>query len=86
MKASIEERKTRINIQIPSDLKVRLKKISERERMNVTTFIRKSIEEKLSVMERAEFEAKMKQAYIELAQENLAISEEFKFVDAENLD
>lgn len=86
MKALIKEDKARINIQIPLDLKARLKSISKKQGMNVTTFIRKSIEEKLSTMEKAYLETKMKEAYLELAQENLAISEEFKFVDAENLD
>ncbi|HID27931.1 MAG TPA: ribbon-helix-helix protein, CopG family [Methanosarcinales archaeon] len=86
MKGTTEKEKTRINIQIPSNLKARLRKISKRERMNMTTFVRKSIEERLSVLERAEFEAKMKEAYLELAQENLAISEDFKFVEGENLD
>ena len=86
MKALIKEDRARINIQIPLDLKARLKSISKKQGMNVTTFIRKSIEEKLSTMEKAYLEAKMKEAYLELAQENLAISEEFKFVDAENLD
>ena len=51
----------------------------------VSTLVRESIEEKLEQIEKKIFEEKMKCAYRELAQENLKISEDFKYVDTENL-
>ena len=43
------------------------------------------IEEKLEQIEKKIFVEKMKQAYQGLAHENLKISEDFKYVDTENL-
>jgi hypothetical protein len=51
----------------------------------VSTLVRESIEEKLNEIEKRIFEEKMKCAYQALAQENLKISEDFKYVDSENL-
>jgi hypothetical protein len=39
----------------------------------------------LDAIEKRIFEEKMKSAYQALAQENLKISEDFKYVDSENL-
>jgi hypothetical protein len=47
--------------------------------------VRESIEEKLNQIEKDVFEEKMKRAYLDLAHENLEISNDFQFVDAENL-
>jgi len=47
--------------------------------------VRKSIEEKLKQIDKKIFEEKMKTAYKELAQKHLNISEDFRYVDAENL-
>jgi hypothetical protein len=47
--------------------------------------VRESIEEKLNQIEKDIFEEKMKRAYLDLADENLEISNVFQFVDAENL-
>jgi len=50
----------------------------------VSTLVRESIEEKIEQIEEKIFEEKMKRAYQELTQENLKISEDFKYVDSEN--
>jgi ribosomal protein L29 len=50
----------------------------------VSVLVRESIEEKLKQIEKKIFEERMKQAYLGLAQENLEISREFKYVDTEH--
>ncbi len=47
--------------------------------------MRESIEEKLIQLDKRDFEKRMKAAYQDLAEENINISEEFEFSDAENL-
>ena len=47
--------------------------------------VRESIEEKIKQTEKRMFEEEMKQAYLDLAQENLEISKDFEHIDAENL-
>jgi hypothetical protein len=47
--------------------------------------VRESIEEKIAQINRRILEEKMKAAYQGLAEENLRVSEEFKYSDAENL-
>ena len=56
-----------------------------RQGKKVSAFVRESIEEKLIQLERQDFENRMKTAYQDLAEENINISEDFKFSDAENL-
>jgi predicted DNA-binding protein len=77
--------KVRINIQLPADMRERLLQASYREGKKISVFVRESIEEKINRLERLVFEEQMKTAYQDLAEENLEISEEFKFADAENL-
>ena len=48
-------------------------------------FIRETIEEKLRQMDRQNFEVQLKAAYQGLAEENILISNDFKYTDAENL-
>jgi predicted DNA-binding protein len=75
----------RLNIQITPDLKRKLAEVSTREGKKISVLVRESIEENLKRIERKVFEEKMKQAYVDLSQENLDVSEDFKYVDAENL-
>ncbi|MBU0543807.1 MAG: hypothetical protein KKH97_00485 [Proteobacteria bacterium] len=79
------QEKVRINIQLPAEIKDKLFKASSRQGKKVSAFVRESIEEKLTRLDRQDFENRMKAAYQDLAEENLNISEEFKFSDAENL-
>ena len=81
----IHAKKAKLNVQISSELKERLSQVSAFQAKKVSTLVRESIEEKLDRIEKELFEEKMKRAYQELAQENMERSEDFKYVDTENL-
>ena len=85
MQPNLQPKKARLNIQISLELKSKLSKLSAFQGKKVSTLVRESIEEKLEQIDKKIFEEKMKQAYQDLAQENLIISEDFKYVDTENL-
>jgi predicted DNA-binding protein len=85
MQPSLQPKKARLNVQISSKLKNRLSQMSAFQGKKVSVLVRESIEEKLEQIDRKIFEEKMMCAYQELAQENLKISEDFKYVDSENL-
>ena len=85
MQPKLQPNKVRLSIQIPSELKSKLSQLSVFQGKKVSVLVRESIEEKLEEIEKVILEEKMKQAYQALAQENLKISEDFKYVDSENL-
>lgn len=85
MRTNLQAKKSRLSIQISSEIKNKLSRASALEGKKLSTLVRESIEEKLEQIEKKRFEEEMKSAYQELAQENLEISEDFKYVDAENL-
>ena len=85
MHPKLQPNKVRLSIQIPSELKSKLSQLSVFQGKKVSVLVRESIEEKLEEIEKMILEEKMKQAYQALAQENLKISEDFKYVDSENL-
>jgi len=75
----------RLNLIVPIELKRKLAKTAAGQGKKVSALVRESIEEKLAQIERALFEEKMRDAYLEMAEENLSTIEEFKYADAENL-
>ena len=85
MQPSLQSKKARLNVQISSELKSRLSQLAAFQGKKVSVLVRESIEEKLEQIDKKIFEEKMSCAYQELAQENLKISEDFKYVDSENL-
>jgi predicted DNA-binding protein len=85
MQPRLQPKKVRLNVQISAELKGKLSQLSAVQGKKVSTLVRESIEEKLNEIEKRIFEEKMKCAYQALAQENLKISEDFKYVDSENL-
>jgi len=85
MQGNLQPKKVRLNVQISSELKSKLSQLSAFQGKKVSTLVRESIEEKLTQIDKKIFEEKMKRAYQELTQENLKISEDFKYVDTENL-
>jgi len=85
MQANLQPKKVRLNVQISSELKRKLSQLSAFQGKKVSTLVRESIEEKLEQIDKKIFEEKMKRAYQGLTQENLKISEDFKYVDTENL-
>ena len=85
MQPKLQPSKVRLSIQIPSELKSKLSQLSVFQGKKVSVLVRESIEEKLEEIEKVILENKMKQAYQALARENLKISEDFKYVDSENL-
>jgi len=82
MQPNLQPPKARLNVQISSELKSKLSRLSASQGKKVSALVRESIEEKLRQIEKNIFEEKMKCAYKELAQENLKISEDFKYVDS----
>jgi len=78
-------KKLRLNVQVSPELKSKLSEFSAFQGKRVSALVRESIEEKLENIEKKIFEEKMRCAYQALAQENLKISEDFKYVDSENL-
>jgi len=85
MQPKLQPKKVRLNVQISSELKGKLSQLSSFQGKRVSALVREAIEEKLEEIEKKIFEEKMKCAYQALAQENLKISEDFKYVDTENL-
>jgi len=85
MQPNLTSKQVRLNIQISPELKHKLAEVSIMEGKKISVLVRESIEENLKRIERKAFEEKMKQAYLDLAQENLDVSEDFKYVDTENL-
>ncbi|MBW2001944.1 MAG: hypothetical protein JRI30_05455 [Deltaproteobacteria bacterium] len=85
MQPSLQPQKVRLNVQISSELKNRLFQLSASQGKKVSTLVRESIEEKIEQIDKKILEEKMKCAYQELAKENLKISEDFKYVDTENV-
>jgi len=85
MQPNLQPKKARLNVQISFELKSKLSRVSASQGKKVSTLVRESIEEKLKKIDQKKFEEKMKCAYQELAQENLKISEDFTYIDTENL-
>ena len=85
MQQDLPSEKVRLNIQISSELKSKLFQVSALQGKKVSVLVRESIEEKIKQTEKRMFEEEMKQAYLDLAQENLEISKDFEHIDAENL-
>ena len=85
MQLNTHPKKVRLNVQISSKLKSKLSRLSALQGKKVSTLVRESIEEKLEQIDKKIFEDTMRCAYQELAEENLKTSEDFKYVDAENL-
>ncbi|NVM20788.1 MAG: hypothetical protein HWN68_03285 [Desulfobacterales bacterium] len=85
MQQNLPSEKVRLNIQISSELKSKLFQVSALQGKRVSVLVRESIEEKIKQTEKRMFEEEMKQAYLDLAQENLEISKDFADIDAENL-
>lgn len=78
-------KKVRINVQVPAELKKKLEKVSIIEGKKLSVLIRESIEQKVEQIEENVFKEKMKHAYMDLAKENIEISKDFEYSDAENL-
>ncbi|SPF44485.1 conserved hypothetical protein [Syntrophobacter sp. SbD1] len=85
MVQKISAKDARLNLIVPLDLKRKLIKTAVSQGKKVSALVRESIEEKLARVERKHFEEKMREAYLDMGEENLDTVEEFKYVDAENL-
>ncbi|QTA85867.1 hypothetical protein [Desulfonema magnum] len=85
MYQNISAPKARLNVLIPTGLKSRLSQLSKTEGKTISILVQESIEAKLADMEKQKFEEKMKNAYLDLADENLRICKEFEYSDAENI-
>ncbi|MCK4603904.1 MAG: hypothetical protein KAU41_04300 [Deltaproteobacteria bacterium] len=85
MLQNIPSKKVRLNVQIPFELKDKLTWASVIEGKKMSVLVREFIEQELRRIEKRVFEEKMKNAYLDLARENLEISKDFEYSDAENL-
>jgi len=85
MHQNLSSKKTRLNVQISIELKDKLNWASAIEGKKMSVLVREFIEEELRRIEKKVFEEKMKNAYLGLAQENMEISKDFEYSDAENL-
>ena len=85
MHQNISTKNARLNVQIPFELKDKLDWASAIEGKKMSVLVRESIEQELRRIEKKVFEEKMKNAYLGLAQENMEISKDFEYSDAENL-
>lgn len=85
MLQNIPSKKVRLNVQVPLELKDKLTWASVIEGKKMSVLVRESIEQELRRIEKKVFEEKMKNAYLDLARENLEISKDFEYSDAENL-
>jgi len=85
MLQNLPSKKVRLNVQIPFELKNKLNWASVIEGKKMSVLVRECIEQKLRRIEKKVFEEKMKNAYLDLAQENLEISKDFEYSDSENL-
>jgi len=85
MQPNPQPKKAKLNIQISSKMKSKLSQVSVLQGKKVSVLVRECIEEKLEQIDKKIFEEEMKCAYQELAQENLKISDDFIYVDTENL-
>jgi predicted DNA-binding protein len=77
--------KARMTISISIETQNKLRQLSHFQGKRISDFIRETIEEKLSQMDRQNLEDQIKVAYQELAHENILISNEFQYADSENL-
>lgn len=84
MTQELSAKDTRLNLIVPVDLKKRLSRAAATQGKKVSALVRESIEEKLVQVEREQFEQKMREAYLDMAEENLEIVDDFKYADAEN--
>ncbi len=85
MLPAANQERVRLSVSVPIKTKNKLCQLTHFQGKRMSDFIRETIEEKLSQMDRQNFEAQMKAAYQGLADENIRISDDFKYADSENL-
>ena len=78
--------RNRIIVEFPDDLLSEADRAVAELKLNRSTFIRNSVQDALARLRRAKFEAELAEGYREQAELNRRICEEFKYVDAENID
>ena len=76
---------TRLQIVVPQELKEKLRRMAAGKGKNISVLVRESIEDKVRQLEWEVFEENMRNAYLEMAAENLRTAEDFKYSDADNL-
>lgn len=75
----------RLNLVVPLELKEKLRRLATDHGKKISVLVRESIEEKVLELEMQAFEERMREAYLEMAQENVQTAEDFRSSDAENL-
>jgi len=72
----------RLQIVVPQELKEKLRRMAAGKGKNISVLVRESIEDKVRQLEWEVFEENMRNAYLEMAAENLRTAEDFKYSDA----
>jgi len=85
MHQNIPSKNVRLNVQIPFELKGKLAWAADVEGKKLSALVREFLEDRLAHIEKKVFEDKMKAAYLDLAGENMGITMDFAYSDAENL-
>jgi len=79
------EKCVRLQVVLPFELKEKLRRMAVGKGRKISGLVRESIEQKVLELERQLFEEDMRKAYLELAEENLRIVDDFRYSDVENL-
>lgn len=85
MPARIAENATKLNFVLPTHVREALADLARKERKSIAQVVREAIDQRVEEATRKENEAKLKEAYLGLAEENQRLAHEFRFVDAENV-
>jgi len=85
MAQMISTKDVRLQVVLPLELKEKLRRVAAGRGQKISVPVRESIEQKVQEVERQIFEERMREAYLEMAEENLNTVEDFKYSDAENL-
>ena len=80
-----EGKAVRKNINFPSELLLEIKKLSERLNVNFSNFVREATKERINNIKKEMLQKELEEGYKAKAKLNLKISEDFKYVDGENI-
>jgi metal-responsive CopG/Arc/MetJ family transcriptional regulator len=81
----VEVRSVRKNINFPINLLVKVNKLIQRLNVDFSKFVRQATEEYVNNFEKIQLQRELEEGYKAKAKLNLKISEDFKYVDGENI-
>jgi metal-responsive CopG/Arc/MetJ family transcriptional regulator len=81
----VEVRSVRKNINFPVGLLSRVNELTKRLNIDFSKFVREATEEYINNFEKKQLQKELEEGYKAKAKTNLKISEDFKYVDGENI-